>query len=115
MAYCIYKLQSAKYQKLSYPEYSVDVNTTGWARMIQLKPLIQAELRARQKAREREGQVAQGLYMVIIFHLAEQKQSVRELTAGKPQLLCGTFQLNKNQERKFEAFIFIQQKTVITE
>lgn len=52
--------------------------------MIQLKPLIQAELRARQKAREREGQVAQGLYMVIIFHLAEQKQSVRELTAGKP-------------------------------
>lgn len=64
-----------------YPEYSVDVNTTGWARMIQLKPLIQAKLRTRQKARERKGQAAQGLYTVIIFHLAEHRERDRQLNS----------------------------------
>lgn len=52
-----------------YPENCVDIDATGRSRLVQLKPLVQRKIGIGQQARQRNGQTAQCLHTVGIFHL----------------------------------------------
>lgn len=64
----------------THPQHSFEVEPAGWARVLQLEPLVHGEIRGDQEPGQRNGKAAQRQGAVIILHLIEREREIERDT-----------------------------------